>query len=64
VTFECELENNSNEINDFTNSSKRSNNDEELCTNIPNILRNDPKNIDLNKSFKEITSSNNFNDIT
>lgn len=59
VTIESEIEDSSNEINDFNNSSS---NDEE-CSNIPNILPNDPKNIDLNESFDVITSSNNFNDI-
>jgi hypothetical protein len=61
MTFESELEDNSKEINDFTNSY---NNDED-CSNIPNIsflLPNDPKNIDLN-DFDIITSSNNFNDV-
>jgi len=57
VTFESELEDSSNKINDFNNSSS---NDEE-CSNIPNILLNDPKNIDLNESFDVITSSKNFN---
>ena len=32
-------------------------------SNIPNILPNDPKNIDLNESFDVITSLNNFIDI-
>jgi len=59
MTFESELEDSSNEINDFNNSSS---NDEE-CSNIPNILPNDPKSIDLNESFDVITSSKNFNDI-
>lgn len=59
VTFESELEDNSNEINDFTNSSSN----EEECSNISNVLPNDLKNIDLNESFDAITNSNNFNDI-
>jgi hypothetical protein len=42
VIFESELEDNSNKINDFTNSSST----DEDCSNIPNILPNDPKNID------------------
>jgi len=59
MTFESELEDNFNEISDFTNSSS---NDQE-CSNISNILPNDSKNIDLNESSGVITSSNHFNDI-
>lgn len=54
VTFESELEDNSNKINDTTNSSS---NDEE-CSYVPNIFPNDLKNIDLNGSFKVITTKN------
>lgn len=57
LTFESKFEDRFNEINDFNNSSS---NDEE-CSNIPNILPNDPKNID--ESFDVIISSKNFNDI-
>ncbi|XP_060860168.1 zinc finger MYM-type protein 5-like [Metopolophium dirhodum] len=59
IIFEIEYEQDrSNEINDFNNSSS---NDEECSSNIPNILPNDPKNID--EFFDVITRSKNFNDI-
>jgi len=59
VIFESKLEDNSNEINDFTNNSS---NDEE-CRNILKISTPDTKNTESNRAFDVITCSNNFKDI-